>query len=116
MIGPMSARTDRLVRSDAWAGVRAGEPVEVGGTHMRGARWTFLAHVRNRATGEEWVEVVGGRGGDRTLRSFRLEQVYPVVGRSAAPGAGGRATRRASRRSPPSLAQAPRLPFGPTRP
>lgn len=116
MIGPMPAHPDRLVRTDAWAGVRAGEPVEVAGTRMRGARWTFLAHVRNRVTGEEWIEVVGGRGDDRTLRSFRPDQVYPAAGRPASPGTGGAGTRRTNRRPAPSLAQAPRLPLGPAEP
>lgn len=89
-----------LDRSKSWAGLRAGDPVDVEGTRLRGARWTFLAHVRNRDTGEEWVEVVGGRSGDRKLRSFRPGQVYAPRGRTAA-------GRRAA-----SLAEAPQLPFG----
>lgn len=88
-----------LERSTSWSGVRAGDPVEVSGTRLRSASWTFLAHVRNGATGEEWVEVVGGRSGDRKLRSFRPEQVYPRHGRSAT-------ARRAA-----SLAEAPQLPL-----
>lgn len=111
-----------LVRVEEWSGVRAGDPVEVAGTRLRGARWTFLAHVRNAASGAEWVEVVGGRGGDRALRSFRPDQVFPVVGWSAKSGrsakSGGGAGAGGSRRrrpggAPASLAQAPQLPLGP---
>lgn len=89
----------KLLRSTRWAGLRSGDPVEVAGTRLRGAHWTFLAHVRNDASGEEWVEVVGGRAGDRKLRSFRPEQVY-------APGA-----LAARGRGAISLAEAPQLPF-----
>lgn len=110
MIGSM-ARPARLQRSGTWAGVRAGEPVEVVGTRMRGASWTFLAHVRNEASGDEWVEVVGGRGADRSVRSFRPDRVFPALGR---PAAGRRAPQgRAGRRQRPSLAEAPQLPLGP---
>ena len=99
----------RLVRTATWAGLRRGDPVVVGGTRLRGARWEFLAHVRNRATGAEWVEVVGGRGDDRTLRSFDPEQVFPVAGRPV------RASRRRSAPGPmPSLADAPQLSLGPS--
>jgi hypothetical protein len=89
-----------LERSTTWAGLQAGDPVEVEGTRLRAAHWTFLAHVRNGDTGEEWVEVVGGRQGDRKLRSFRPEQVYAPRGR------------RAGARRAASLAEAPQLPFG----
>lgn len=112
MIGPMPALDDRLVRASTWAGVRAGEPVEVAGTRMRGARWSFLAHVHNRATGDEWVEVVGGRGDDRAVRSFRPEQVFPPSGRPV-PSPGRVRGRRGARRPRPSLAEAPQLPLSP---
>lgn len=88
-----------LVRSAAWAGLRPGDPVEVAGTRIRSASWSYVAHVRNTETGAEWVEVVGGRPGDRKLRSFLPEQVFP-------PGAG-----RARGRTRASLAEAPQLPL-----
>ena len=50
-----------LKRSTRWAGLRPGDPVQVDGTRLRGASWSFVAHVANAETGEEWVEVVGGR-------------------------------------------------------
>jgi hypothetical protein len=68
-----------------------GDPVLVDGTRIRGATWTFVAHTE---TGEEWVEVVGGRAGDRTVRSFRPGQIYAA---SSRPG------------RDPSLADAPGL-------
>jgi hypothetical protein len=91
--------TGHLVRARAWAGLRPGDPVEVAGTRLRSASWSFVAHVRNSQTGAEWVEVVGGRAGDRKLRSFSPEQVY-------APAAG-----RAKTGERASLADAPQLPF-----
>jgi hypothetical protein len=89
-----------LERATAWAGLHAGDPVAVEGVKGRGTRWAFVAHVRNTDTGAEWVEVVGGRPGKRTVRSFRPEQVFPPSARrgSAAPGAA-------------SLADAPQLPL-----
>jgi hypothetical protein len=91
-----------LLRSTEWSGVRVGDPVEVAGSRARSATWTFLAHVRNVRTGEEWVEVVGGRAGSRAVRSFRPELVFAPSSRST--GRGARALRA-------SLADAPRLPL-----
>ena len=65
-----------LHRSASWAGLQSGDPVLVEGTRLRGATWSFMAHVSNSETGEEWVEVVGGRSGDRSVRSFRPDQLY----------------------------------------
>jgi hypothetical protein len=89
-----------LRRESAWAGVRRGDAVEVADTRLRSAKWEFIAHVRNIATGDEWIEVVGGRSGDRKLRSFPPERVFAPAGRHRRPGP----------RS--SLADAPRLPLG----
>lgn len=91
-----------LARTTTWAGLQAGDPVAVTGTRLRSATWAFVAHVRNTETGDEWVEVIGGRPGDRKLRSFRPDQVFPPTG--ARPGAAGKGAA--------SLADAPQLPFG----
>jgi hypothetical protein len=85
-----------LQRTVHWAGLQSGDPVQVQGTRIRGASWSFVAHVANTATGEEWVEVVGGGPGDRAVRSFRVDQIYAA---SARPG------------RDPSLAEAPGLPL-----
>jgi hypothetical protein len=66
-----------LARSPSWAGLREGDPVDVLDDRERGATWRFTAHVTNVATRATWVEVVGGRAGERRLRSFRPEQLYP---------------------------------------
>jgi hypothetical protein len=92
-----------LERSERWAGLRRGDPVEISGTGLRSASWEMVAHVRNTETGDEWVEVVGGRPGDRKIRSFRPEQVYAP--RSSRGKGGGSGAGRAS------LADAPQLPF-----
>ncbi len=87
-----------LERATSWAGLRPGDRVVVTGLRLRSATWSFVAHVHNTETGEEWVEVVGGRPGDRTVRSFRPELVHPPVGRRSRPG--------------PPLTEAPQLPLG----
>ncbi len=66
-----------LRRSTRWAGLRAGDDVEIGGVSRRGATWTFVAHVTNTETREEWVEVIGGKPGHRQVRSFPPAQVFP---------------------------------------
>lgn len=81
--------------------MRTGDAVEVAGVRSRSSSWSFVAHVRNLRTGEEWVEVVGGRGGSRSVRSFRPEQIFPPAPRSARRGDGTRVP----------LADAPRLPL-----
>jgi len=80
--------------------------VVISGLSMRGASWVFRAHVRNRNNGTESVEVVGGRLGDRTIRSFEPERVFAVtgLGRKRSPA---RATEGEL-----SLAEAPQLPLG----
>ena len=81
-----------LVRTERWAGLGPGDPVEVQGT--RGAVWVYMAHVRNERTREEWVEVAGGRHGEHAVRSFAPSRIFP-------PG----------RVRGPSLEEAPRLPL-----
>jgi hypothetical protein len=85
-----------LQRKLRWAGLVPGDPVRVEGTRLRSASWSFVAHVANVETGEEWVEVVGGKPGDRAVRSFRPDQLYAA---SSRPG------------RDPSLADAPGLPL-----
>ncbi len=89
-----------LRRLPTWAGLRAGDTVEVSDTRLRSAKWEFVAHVRNVVTGDEWIDVVGGRNGDRKLRSFPPERVF-------APAA-----RQSRHRPRSSLADAPQLPLG----
>jgi len=86
------------VRSTTWAGLHPGDAVEVTGTRLRTASWSFVAHVRNTLTDEEWVEVVGGKHGDHNVRSFAPDRVYAPTRRRT-----GAAL---------SLAEAPQLPFG----
>lgn len=62
------------------------------GLGQRGASYAFHAFVVNTETGESWVEVVGGVGGDRKLRSFDPARIHPGGGLKG-----------------PSLVQAPRL-------
>jgi len=77
--------------------------VVVGGLALRGATWEFRAHIVNHNNGTESIEVIGGRPGDRTVRSFGPDRIYPVTTK-------GR--RRSAALAEPSLAEAPRLPLG----
>jgi len=72
---------------------------------MRGATWEFRAHVRNVHNGTESVEVVGGRPGERTIRSFGPERIFAARGRKRT--AAARVTAGEL-----SLAEAPQLPLG----
>jgi hypothetical protein len=98
--------SEHLERSEAWNGLRAGDPVVVSGLAMRGASWAFRAHVRNHHNDTESIEVIGGRPGDRTIRSFEPHRVFAVTGsrkrRSPANAVSGEL----------SLADAPQLPLG----
>ncbi len=94
-----------LERSESWNGLRAGDPVVVSGLGIRGATWEFRAHIVNRHNGTESVEVIGGRKGDRTIRSFGPERIFAVTGRRGA-GKGKGTTAELS------LAEAPQLPLG----
>jgi hypothetical protein len=61
--------------------------------------WFFVAHVVNEKTGEEWVEVRGGRPGEAKGRSFRVGQIFPP------------SAKKGPRLRGLSLADAPQLPF-----
>ena len=55
-----------------------GDAVVVDGVKERRQQWVFLAHVLNEDTGDEWIEVRGGRVGEAKGRSFRPELIYPI--------------------------------------
>jgi len=94
----VQALPDHLRRTDRWNGLCPGDPVEIAGVAGRGHSWVFRAHVRNERNGTESVEVAGGRPGERHVRSFLPDQVFPVRSRRGQPV--------------PSLAEAPQLPLG----
>ena len=99
--------SEHLQRSASWNGLRAGDPVIVAGLHMRGAGWEFRAHIVNQHNGTESIEVVGGRPGDRTIRSFGPERIFAVQGPKRPRGNPDRAIAGQL-----SLAEAPQLPLG----
>ncbi len=72
----MGAGPANLERRERWAGLRSGDAVVVDPGRLRGQRFVFVAHVVNLLTGEEWVEVRGGRSGESKTRSFRTDCVY----------------------------------------
>ncbi|MHB2029321.1 MAG: hypothetical protein ACYCPT_10955 [Acidimicrobiales bacterium] len=88
-----------ITRSNAWHGVRTGDAVVVNTSKERRQNWSFVAHAQNVTTGDEWIEVRGGRRGESKGRSFRPQLIYP--GNS----------RRGSRVVGPSLDLAPQLTF-----
>lgn len=93
-------RHGQIVRTRQWHGVRSGDAVVVNGPKERRQQWTFVAHVLNEATGNEWVEVRGGRVGEMKGRSFRPEMIFPSGSRKGARVVGL------------SLASAPQLALG----
>jgi hypothetical protein len=95
-----------LDRAEAWNGLRAGDPVIVAGLHLRGATWEFRAYIRNQHNGTESVEVIGGRPGDRKIRSFGPERIFAVNGTTRTSGRADRAIAGQL-----SLADAPQLPL-----
>ncbi|MGH9081337.1 MAG: hypothetical protein ACREC5_07670 [Thermoplasmata archaeon] len=102
--------SEHLERSESWHGLRVGDPVMISGLRIRGDDWEFRAHVLNRHNGTESIEVVGGRSGDRRVRSFEPHRIFPAT------GSGRHGSRRTSSdrsiSDQPSLADAPQLPFG----
>jgi hypothetical protein len=81
--------------------------VVVSGLAIRGADWEFRAHVLNRHNGDESIEVVGGRPGDRAVRSFDPARIFAVTAKKRPGGGRGRAIPGEL-----SLAEAPQLPLG----
>jgi hypothetical protein len=98
--------SEHLERSVAWNGLRSGDPVIVSGLRIRGATWEFRAHILNRHNGTESVEVIGGRPGDRKIRSFDPGRIFAVTGRKRS----GRDAERTIA-GQLSLAEAPQLPL-----
>ncbi|MHB1209924.1 MAG: hypothetical protein ACYC1I_09495 [Acidimicrobiales bacterium] len=96
---PIVTRQGPLVRTTHWAGVSRGEAVLVDGAKERRQQWVFVAHVLNEETGDEWVEVRGGRQGEAKGRSFRPELIFPLGAKKGARLVGQ------------SLAAAPQLPI-----
>lgn len=96
---PATTRHGHLVRHLVWHGVRAGDAVVVNGPKERRQSWVFVAHVVNERTGEEWIEVRGGRAGEAKGRSFSPELIFPL------------SARRGSSLRGLSLAAAPQLPL-----
>ena len=85
------------MRSRHWNGLRDGDPVVVDDDRARAHEWVFVAHALNEDTGEEWVEVRGGRPGESKGRAFATERIFPA------------GTRRGRRVVGLSLVDAPRL-------
>jgi hypothetical protein len=80
--------------------------VVISGLALRGATWEFRAHILNRNNGTESIEVVGGRPGDRAIRSFGPERIFAVTSAKRRRGSTGAAAGALS------LADAPQLPLG----
>ena len=90
-------RRGSLVRTTRWHGLSEGDAVVVNGPKERRQHWTFVAYVKNEATGDEWVEVRGGRVGESKGRAFHPDMIFPSN------------SRKGSRVDGLSLAAAPQL-------
>ncbi len=86
-------------RELTWCGLRPGDAVVVNTAKERRHTYEFVAYGINVATGDEWVELRGGRAGEEKYRSFRPELIHAASARK-----GGQVTG-------PPLIDAPRLPF-----
>lgn len=86
----------KVKRTVHWAGLKAGDRVEIDDPRCARGTFEFVAFVEHLGNQSSWIEVVGGRRGDRKLWSFRPEQVFRV----------GRKGRGAS------LLDEPQLPLG----
>jgi hypothetical protein len=95
-----------LQRSESWNGLRCGDRVIVSGLHIRGADWEFRAHILNRHNDTESIEVIGGRPGDRKIRSFGPDRIFAASGRTGQRGDPDRVIAGQL-----SLADAPQLPL-----
>ncbi len=96
---PYVAPSGGTQRSTKWNGLNAGDAVVVNLPKELKLSWTFVAHVLNTATGDEWVEVRGGRNGETKGRSFLPELIFPL------------SSKKGSKVVGPSIAEAPRLPL-----
>ena len=76
-VPPPPAGPTHLERVDTWSGLRQDDAVDVLDDRAPGATWRFASFVTNVESGDAWVEVVGGRDGERRRRSFRPDQLYP---------------------------------------
>ena len=85
--------------SDSWSGLRPGDRVFVNLPREMRCEYVFVAHVRNSATNDEWIEVNGGRPGEAKSRSFRPELIFPE------------SSRKGSKIRGPSSLDAPQLPW-----
>lgn len=92
--------TSRYQRATTWQGLVAGDLVAVNVERETRSNFEFVAHVRNPETGDEWIELRGGKAGESRIRSFRPETVYL------------RSARKGSKFIGLPLSAAPCLPFG----
>jgi hypothetical protein len=89
----------KFIRLASWSGLNEGDPVVVDSERDKRGKFTFVAYVENKATGDHWIEVRGGKPGEAKTRSFTLDQIYPAD------------ARKSGKLVKPSLVEAPRLPL-----
>jgi hypothetical protein len=89
----------KFIRLATWSGLHEGDPVVVDSERDKRSSFVFVAFVENKATGDHWVEVRGGKQGESKTRSFTVDQIYPADARK-----GGRIVK-------PSFIEAPQLPL-----
>lgn len=90
----------KFVRSTTWQGLVSGDLVAVNVERETRSNFQFVAHVMNPETGDEWIELRGGKAGEARIRSFRPDTVYL------------RSARKGSKFVGLPLSAAPCLPFG----
>lgn len=77
----VAPREPTIVHTPEWEGLVPGDAVKVSTEFLagkRGYRWQFRAHVKNLATGAEWIDCYGGRTGYEGISSFALDSVTAI--------------------------------------
>lgn len=97
--GKTPAAESKFVRLASWSGLHEGDAVVVDSDRDRRGQFVFVAYVENKATGDAWIEVRGGKKGEAKTRSFLPEQIFPAGARK-----GGKIVK-------PSIVDSPQLPL-----
>lgn len=70
-----------VVYTEPWGIFTKGAPVSIASARTDGKKghtYTFLHHVVNTATGDEWIDVLNVTRKTEKISSFKVEEVYLI--------------------------------------